>query len=58
MKQKPLVRVERRRPLVEVNLGLETKPPRSPIMRRRGCALFGPAAVVMAASAIALLGLR
>ena len=58
MKQKPLARVERRRPLVEVNLGLETKPPRSAMIRRRGCALLGPAAVVMAASAMALLGLR
>ncbi len=58
MKQKRQERVERRRPLVEINLAGEPRS-RSATMARRarlGCALLGSAA--LAASLGALVGLH
>ena len=57
MKRKRPERVERRRPLVEINLIAEPKS-RSTIIARRGCALFGILAGVLAASGGAFLGLH
>ena len=60
MKQKRQERVERRRPLVEINLIGEPRS-RSAKMARRarlGCALFGSGAAILAASGAALLGLH
>jgi hypothetical protein len=49
--------VERRRPLVEINLAADTKS-RPAMMARRGCALFGSVVALLAASAAAWLGLH
>ncbi|HEX9097399.1 MAG TPA: hypothetical protein VF990_15020 [Candidatus Dormibacteraeota bacterium] len=57
MKRKRQERVERRRPLVEINLIGEPKS-RSAKIARRGCALFAPAAGVLVALAATLMGLR
>ena len=57
MKRKRPERVERRRPLVEINLAAETKS-RSASIARRGCALFATLAGVLAISAAAFLGLH
>ncbi len=57
MKQKRLEGVERRRPLVEINLIGDTRT-RPAILARRGCALFAPASAVLAASAAVFLGLH
>jgi hypothetical protein len=60
MKQKRQERVERRRPLVEINLIGEPKS-RSATMARRarlGCSLFGSGAAILAAAGAALLGLH
>ncbi len=71
MKAKRQERVERRRPLVEINLAVDSRtrpswPPksklsspkkRSSILGRLGCGLFG-SAVVVAAAAAGYLGLH
>jgi hypothetical protein len=57
VKRRHLEQEERRRPLVEVNLVAEPKS-RSAIIARRGCALFGVLAAVLAASLAAFLGLH
>jgi hypothetical protein len=57
MKRKRPEMAERRRPLVEVNLAAETKS-RPAMIARRGCALFGSVAALLAASAAAWLGLH
>ncbi len=56
MKQKRTPRVERRRQLVEINLIADGKTG-STILARRGCALFGSAAVLVASAAV-FLGLH
>jgi hypothetical protein len=60
MKQKRQERVERRRQLVEVNLVGEPKSRSASVARRArlGCALFGTAAAILAASVAGLLGLH
>jgi hypothetical protein len=57
MKQRRVERVERRRQLVEINLIADAKTGPTRILGRRGCALFGSAAI-LAASAVAFLGLH
>jgi len=57
MKRKRPEMVERRRPLVEINLAAEAKS-RPAMMARRGCALFGTVAALLAASVAAWLGLH
>lgn len=57
MKRKRREVVERRRPLVEINLAAEAKS-RPALMARRGCALFGTIAAVLAVSSAAWLGLH
>jgi hypothetical protein len=56
MKQKRVERVERRRQLVEINLIADAKTG-STIRARRGCALFGSAAILVASAAL-FLGLH
>lgn len=56
MKKKGGERVERRRPLVEINLIADAKS-RSARMARRGCALFASAVALLVAGA-AFLGLH
>jgi hypothetical protein len=71
MKQKRQERVERRRPLVEINLAADSRrpswPPRpklssanikSSSLRRRGCGLLGSASILAVAAAAVFLGLR
>jgi hypothetical protein len=57
MKQKRLERVERRRPLVEINLIGDPKN-RADILKRRGCALFGTSVALMAIAVATFLGLH
>jgi hypothetical protein len=57
MKRKVPERVERRRPLVEINLIVEPKT-RSAALKRRGCALFGTSAAILAIAGAAFLGLH
>ncbi len=57
MKKKGPERVERRRPLVEINLIGEPRA-RSAMLKRRGCALFGTSLAVLAIAGAAFLGLH
>lgn len=57
MKKKAPERVERRRPLVEINLIGEPRA-RTAMLKRRGCALFGTSAALLAAAAAVFLGLH
>jgi hypothetical protein len=57
MKRKVPERVERRRPLVEINLIGEPRA-RSARLKRRGCALFGTSVALMAIAVAAFLGLH
>jgi hypothetical protein len=60
VKKKRQQQVERRRPLVEINLIGEPKSRSATMARRarRGCVLFGSGAAILAASGAALLGLH
>ena len=59
MKQKRAERVERRRPLVEINLVSDSWPRASTAKRRRGCLSFlTPGLLILAALGAYAVGLR